>query len=138
MTGKWIIMSQGSISFPHHSFFFFHSCCYFFYYSRIPFQRGKLAKEIFLNSFHSWNFLSSIGSGITFISFAVLILDNILSPLFPTNTFLSVLKVLHGCCWRTCCWVKSVDERKSYKKVEPERIVSKIFSSYVYFIISFF
>ena len=42
------------------------------------------------------NFLSSIGSGITFISFAVLILDNILSALFtqqqvlqqqPCNTF---------------------------------------------------
>ena len=29
----------------------------------------------FPDSFHSWNFLSSIGSGITFLSFAVLPID---------------------------------------------------------------
>ena len=39
----------------------------------------------FPDSFHSWNFLSSIGSGITFISFAVLILDNI--PEFVGDEF---------------------------------------------------
>merc|ERR1712093_478362 len=36
----------------------------------------------FPDSFHSWNFLSSIGSGITFLSFAIFISDTSLESLF--------------------------------------------------------
>merc|ERR1711893_228172 len=39
----------------------------------------------FPDSFHSWNFLSSIGSGITFLSFAILkkVVSSSFSSVFP-------------------------------------------------------
>ena len=41
----------------------------------------------FPDSFHSWNFLSSIGSGITFLSFAVFSKPSNESPLGPQDSF---------------------------------------------------
>ena len=38
-------------------------------------SEGLLFVSFFWTSFHSWNFLSSIGSGITFLSFAIFISD---------------------------------------------------------------
>ena len=83
----------------------------------------------FPDSFHSWNFLSSIGSGITFFSFAIFSSFSFESlvywrmarklTIFSSISFISTvtlrqkmesvewernsrLKVLHDCSWGTC------------------------------------
>jgi heme/copper-type cytochrome/quinol oxidase subunit 1 len=75
----------------------------------------------FPDSFHSWNFLSSIGSGITFLSFAIFFsLPGILHRLYPWL----ILQVYHSCnpALIINCGSKSLIPWRWIQRISPKMI----------------